>query len=402
MDNIITAIKENANKLLPRIIEVRRELHKHPELSFQEANTSERIKNFLLKERIDFTDGWAGYGIIATIKGKSDGSLRMFRADMDALPILEVNNVDYKSVNEGVMHACGHDVHTSSLLGMAAILNNLKDHLKGEIKLIFQPGEEKFPGGASIMIKEGLFRPSPPEFIIAQHVFPALPAGHVGFREGLYMASADEIYITVKGKGGHAATPHLCIDPILTASRVVTGLQEVISRHVDPMTPAVLTIGKIFSDGGATNIIPDVVHLAGTLRAMDEEWRHKAHKLIKDFVQSTCEASGATAEINIEVGYPSLRNDPGITSLCRQAAIRFLGKDNVHDLPQRMSSEDFAFYTHEIPGTFYRLGTGWEDVKKNFPVHSNRFDINEEALATGMGFMAFLAFVDHLHLPGQV
>ena len=399
MDKIIHEIKESANNLLPRIIEVRRELHKYPELSFQEANTSKRIKDFLKKEGIEFTEGWAGYGIVATIKGKSDGKVRMFRGDMDALPIKEENNVDYRSVNDGVMHACGHDVHTSSLLGMAVILNNLKDYLKGEVKLIFQPGEEKFPGGASMMIKEGLFRPSSPEFIVAQHVFPALPAGHVGFREGLYMASADEIYISVKGVGGHAATPHVCIDPVLTASRVVVGLQEIISRHVDPMTPAVLTIGKIFSDGGATNVIPDVVHLAGTLRAMDEDWRHKAHTMIRDFVQHTCEASGATAEIKIEIGYPCLKNDPHITSFCRQAAIQFLGQDKVHHLPRRMSSEDFAFYTHEVPGTFYRLGTGWQDENKNFPVHSNRFDINEEALATGMGLMAFMAFVDNSNLP---
>lgn len=395
--NLIPEIKATAKHLLSRIIDVRRDLHKHPELSFQEINTSKRIKDFLKKENIEFTEGWAGHGIVASIKGTHDGPSKMFRADMDALPIKEENNIDYKSVNEGVMHACGHDVHTSSLLGAAAIVKNLKQYLAGEIKFIFQPGEEKLPGGASMMISEGLFHPHPPKFIIAQHVFPSLPAGHVGFRKGLYMASADEMHITIKGKGGHAATPHLCIDPILIASRVIVGLQEIISRRIDPMMPAVLTIGKINSEGGATNVIPYVVHLAGTLRAMDENWRYQAHRLIKDFIEHTCAASGATAEIRIEIGYPSLKNDDYLTERCRQAAIHYLGAEKVHDLPQRMSSEDFAFYTHEVAGTFYRLGTGWENEDNNFPVHSNRFNIDESALETGMGLMAYLALDTDLH-----
>jgi amidohydrolase len=389
--NLIPEIKSAAKQLLPRITNVRRELHKNPELSFQEINTSQRIKEFLVQEGIEFSEGWAGYGIVASVKGIHAGYSKMFRADMDALPIKEENNIDYKSVNEGVMHACGHDVHTSSLLGAAAIVNKLKQNLTGEIKFVFQPGEEKLPGGASIMLSEGLFRPAPPKCIIAQHVYPSLPAGHVGFRKGLYMASADEIYVTINGKGGHAATPHLCIDPILIASRVIVGLQEIISRHVDPMMPGVLTIGKINSDGGATNVIPDVVHLAGTLRAMDENWRYKAHQLIKDFIVHTCEASGGTAEVRIEVGYPSLKNDDLLTDRCKEAAIQYLGQDKVHELPQRMSSEDFAFYTHQAPGTFYRLGTGGESEDINFPVHSNRFNIDEAALETGMGIMAYLA-----------
>ncbi|HUR32102.1 MAG TPA: M20 family metallopeptidase, partial [Saprospiraceae bacterium] len=260
-----------------------------------------------------------------------------------------------------------------------------------EVKLIFQPGEEKLPGGASLMIKEGLFDQSTPTGIIAQHVYPNLPAGHVGFRGGLYMASADEIYITILGKGGHAATPHLAIDPILIASKVVVGLQEIISRRTDPMSSAVLTIGKMNSDGGATNVIPDRVFLEGTLRAMDEDWRYKAHQMITDFVNHTCQAAGATAEINIEIGYPSLKNDETLTEFCMNAAYQFLGQDKVHVMPPRMSSEDFAFYTHSAPGTFYRLGTGWDDPSKNNPVHSNRFNIDESALATGMGLMAFIA-----------
>ncbi len=388
--DIISVIKSSANKYFPSVVEVRRDIHSHPELSFKEKRTSERVKDTLNQFGIDYSEGWAGYGIVASVKGNHKGPTVMLRADMDALPIHEETDLAYKSVHDGVMHACGHDVHTSSLIGVAAILQNNKEYLKGEVKMIFQPGEEKLPGGASMMIKEGLFKSQSPEWILSQHVFPSLPAGHVGFKSGLYMASADEIYITIKGKGGHAATPHLCVDPILIASRLVVGLQEVISRHIDPLSPAVLTIGKIYSDGGATNIIPDIVHLEGTLRAMDEKWRFNAHKIISDFVDHTCRASGATADTNIVIGYPSLKNDEAVTEMCKTGAIQYLGEDKVHDLPQRMSSEDFAFYTLEVPGTFYRLGTGWNDDKLNFPVHSNRFNVNEASLETGMGLMAYL------------
>lgn len=388
---LIPIIKASAKGLLDSIVNIRRDLHQHPELSFQEMRTSEIIKSFLAKHGIPYSEGWAGFGIVATIHGNTEGPLVMLRADMDALPIREENDVPYRSLEEGIMHACGHDVHTSSLLGTAVILNELKAHIHGEIRLIFQPGEEKLPGGASIMIDEGLFTVGKPDRIIAQHVHPPLKAGHVGFRSGLYMASADEIYITIKGKGGHAATPHLCIDPIVIAARVVTALQEMISRTKDPMSPGVLTVGRIFSDGGATNVIPDTVHMEGTLRAMDEHWRSDTHQRIKTLVDHICIASGATNETKIVTGYPSLVNDDKVTSMCREAAVQYLGEDKVHELPLRMTSEDFAFYTRLAPASFYRLGTGWEDPERNFPVHSNRFDINEEALETGMGLMAFIA-----------
>lgn len=388
---LITRIKATAKLLIPSIVNIRRDLHQHPELSFKEKRTSEIIKSFLAQHGIQFTEGWAGYGIVATIRGNTDGPLVMLRADMDALPIHEENDVPYRSAVDGVMHACGHDVHTSSLLGAAVILNELKANIRGEIRLIFQPGEEKLPGGASMMIDEGLFNVGKPDRIIAQHVHPPLQAGHVGFRSGLYMASADEIYITIKGKGGHAATPHLCIDPIVIAARVVTALQEMISRSKDPMAPGVLTIGRICSDGGATNVIPESVHMEGTLRAMDERWRLETHQRIKTLIDHICVASGATCEAKIVTGYPSLINDDKVTSMCREAAIQYLGEDKVHELPLRMTSEDFAFYTQLAPASFYRLGTGWEDPERNYPVHSNRFDINEDALETGMGLMAFIA-----------
>ena len=388
---IIAAIKERAGIYFPEILKLRRDLHQHPELSFQEVRTSQRIIEFLKEHDIAFTDGWAGHGVVATIHGAEKGPAFMMRADMDALPIQELNEVPYKSENPGVMHACGHDVHTSTLLGTAAILNELKHLLKGSIIFIFQPGEEKLPGGASIMIREGLLKTFQPFAAVAQHVFPSLPAGHVGFREGMYMASADEIYITVNGKGGHAATPHVCVDPIVIASRIVIQLQEIISRHLDPVLPGVLTIGKIYSDGGATNVIPDKVFMEGTLRTMDENWRKKAHQLINNAVDHLCKASGATADVRIETGYPSLKNDPRLTHLCRNAAIDYLGAEYVHELPSRMSSEDFAFFSNALPATFYRLGTGWSDPNRDYHVHSNRFDINEKAIETGMGLMAFIA-----------
>ncbi len=397
LDAFATQIKDAASRLLPVIIALRREIHAHPELSFEEKNTSDRIQKFLTEHQIAFTTGWAGHGVVASIKGDTDGPTIMLRADMDALPIQEANDVPYKSKRKGIMHACGHDVHTSSLLGAAAILQSIRRELKGEIKLIFQPGEEKLPGGASIMIHEGLFHHEP-ACIIAQHVHPPLPAGHVGFKEGLFMASSDELYITLHGKGGHAATPHLCVDPILMASRVVVALQEIVSRHLDPMMPAVLSIGRIYSDGGATNVIPDSVILEGTFRAMDETSRYKAHDLIRQIVTNTAESAGGNADIRIEIGYPSLVNHPEVTSMCRTAAIQYLGADKVHELPARMSSEDFAFYTHQVPGSFYRLGTGWTQVDRNFPVHSNRFDIDEAALETGMGLMAYIA-LSHLRNP---
>ena len=392
MDNHrVSKIRQLAKEFFPRIVEIRRELHQHPELSFNEAMTARRIMDILSKEKIGFTDGWAGHGIVAEIKGQQTGPTVMLRADIDALPIQEENEIEYKSVNDGVMHACGHDVHTSSLLGAAMILNHFKSEMNGTVRMIFQPGEEKLPGGASMMIKEGLFHPDPPQCIIGQHVFPALPAGHVGFREGQYMASADEIYVTINGKGGHAATPHVCIDPILIAARVITGLQVIISRHVDPMTPAVLSIGKVYSVGGATNVIPDKVYLEGTLRAMDEKWRYEAHHMITNLIDHICQSSGAHADIRLQIGYPSLYNNEKVTAQCREMAIQYLGADKVHELPQRMSSEDFAFYTQLVPGTFYRLGTGRNDGGENYPVHSNRFNIDETSLETGMGLMAFMA-----------
>jgi len=388
--DIQQSIKDSAKQLLPEVIRIRRDVHQHPELSFNEIETSKKVQAFLTQRQIPFTTGWAGHGVVAHIEGKQPGPRVMFRADMDALPILEKTEVSFQSSRPGIMHACGHDAHTASLLGAVAIINEYRDQLHGTVQFIFQPGEEKLPGGASIMIKEGLFEKNKTEWIAAQHVFPPLSAGHVGFRKGLYMASADEIYITIIGKGGHAATPHLCIDPIPIAARIISALQELISRTLDPTLPGVLTIGKISTEGGATNVIPDKVYLEGTLRAMSEEWRMQTHRRLKQLVDEICSASGAKADVRIEIGYPCLRNDDVVTDMFKKKAIEFLGSDKVHDLPIRLTSEDFAFYTQKVPATFYRLGTGFPG-RENPSVHSNNFDIDESALETGMGLMAYVA-----------
>jgi len=290
------------------------------------------------------------------------------------------------------MHACGHDVHASCLLGAARILNDLRDQFTGTIKLIFQPGEEKHPGGASLLIAEGVLDNPRPEAIFALHVFPELPTGYVGFRGGQYMASADEIYITIHGKGGHAALPHETVDPISIAALVITGLQQVISRKGNPLIPSVLTFGAI-NGGKATNVIPDKVEILGTFRTMDEPWRYQAHQYIKDFVTQTCAAYGATANVDIPVGYPSLFNDPALTDKARALAVQYLGDQFVNDLKLRMAAEDFSYYTHQVPGCFFRIGTaGPAGDAYTAPVHNARFDIDEEAMGTRMGMMAWLAW----------
>ena len=385
---MIDQIKKIASKHLAETIKSRRFLHQNPELSFKEYNTSKYIQSILTKNKIPFTNGHVETGIIATIEGENPMDHEvLLRADMDALPILEENKVDYCSINKGKMHACGHDVHSASLIGTALILNELKSNFNGTIKLVFQPGEEKIPGGAKLMIKEGLLQNNP-QACIAQHVYPDLPTGKVGFRSGTYMASADEIYVTIKGKGGHAALPHLLNDPILMASQIVTNLQQIVSRYNKPDNPSVLSFGYVKADG-ETNIIPDIVTLKGTFRTFDEIWRFKAHNKMKEIANSICEAAGGSCDFDIKVGYPFLVNDENITKLSKDAAQKFLGVENVVDLDLRMTSEDFAFISQKSPSCFYRLGTG--DGKSIRRLHTSTFDIDEKCLSISSGLMAYIA-----------
>lgn len=387
---ILELVKAEAKILLPQIIDIRRYLHANPELSFEEQRTSEYIEKQLTELQIPYTSGWAGFGIVAEIRGTSSKTLAL-RADMDALPIREENRVTYASRNEGVMHACGHDVHMASLLGTAKILKRLQEHLYCSVKLIFQPGEEKLPGGASKMIQEGVLSDPVPVSIFGQHVFPDLDAGKIGICSGLYMASADEIYIEVNGKGGHAATPHLNNDVILASSQMLINLQQIVSRNTNPVTPCVLSFGKINSKGGATNVMPSSVSMEGTFRTLDEKWRTLAHDQIYSICASTAKTFGVEVNVIIEKGYPCLYNDPELFNSFKTIAGAYVGAQNVVNIPQRMTSEDFAFYSQEIPAFFYRLGTGAKDGTKRDSVHTPSFDIDESALETGMGLMAYLA-----------
>lgn len=385
-------VKSLAKKYSKDVISIRRELHQYPELSFKEFKTSKRIEKILKKYKIPYKSGYAKTGIVVEIKGKNpDSKFIALRADIDALPIQETNKVSYKSKNDGVMHACGHDVHTASLLGCIRILNSIKSEFSGTVRCIFQPGEELLPGGASLLIKEGVLENPKPKSIVGQHVHPPLRAGKVGFRPGMYMASADEIYVTVTGKGGHAALPENVVDPILIASNLIVSLQQIVSRKAPPSIPTVLSFGKINSEGGATNIIPDIVRLEGTFRTFDEKWRKKAHKLMKKLAEQMAKSMGGTCDFHIANGYPHLLNNPELTQKLKGLSIEYLGKKNVVDLPARMTSEDFAFYSHIIPATFYRLGTGNHEKNITSPVHTSTFNIDESALEIGAGLMAWLA-----------
>lgn len=384
-------IKKLTSELLPYITGVRRHIHRFPELSFEEFETSNYIKQILQEKGINYTEGWVNTGIVATIEGSLPGPVRAFRAELDALPVQEKTNLTYKSEYDGKMHACGHDIHASALLGACIIAHQCRAYIEGTLQFIFQPAEEKLPGGASLMLSEKALGDTLPQSIIAQHVFPELPAGHVGICTGKYMASSDEIYITVQGKGGHGALPHLCIDPVVISSELITMLQSIVSRKANPFHPSVLTLGKIYSHGGATNIIPEKVSIEGTFRTMDENWRYKAHELIEKAVKELVSAHGATAEVKIKVGYPCLHNDEVLSRKVRSIMVDFLGEEKVHTIPQRMTSEDFAYFAQVIPACFYRLGVAYDDGRPAHGVHSPFFEADERALETAVGLMACLA-----------
>lgn len=387
MIDIKNKITEYAKSVKEEIIEIRSHLHKHPELSFEEFETSKFIQAKLDDYGISYKNGYVKTGIVGIIKGVNpQKKVIALRSDMDALPITENPENKHCSLNKGVMHACGHDMHIASLLGTAKILNALKSEWEGSILLIFQPGEELLPGGARLMMEEGALQPKP-EWILGQHVLPDMPTGTVGFRSGMYMASGDEIYLTIKGKGGHAAMPHRCTDNVLIASHIIVALQQIVSRNCDARIPTVLSFGKIEANG-ATNIIPDEVKIAGTFRTMNEEWRAKAKQLITSIAQSTAKGMGAECEVDIRHGYPFLVNHENYTDKAKLDAISLLGEDKVVNMDIRMTTEDFGFYSQKYPTTFYRFGVKSD---KNGALHTSNFEANEEALETSIKTMAWLA-----------
>lgn len=384
-------VRQQAKKIQSKMIEWRRHLHQYPELSFEEEQTCRYVREQLTAMGIASTVV-AETGVLATIQGMAPNSrLVALRADMDALPIQEANEVPYRSQHNGIMHACGHDVHTTCLLGAAQLLHTHRDQWRGSVRLLFQPGEEKLPGGASMLIEAGVLTNPTPQAIWGQHVEPPLEVGKVGIKSGLFMASADELYLTVRGKGGHGARPHQTVDTILMASHLIVYLQQLVSRRADPLMPTVLSFGKIFSDGGATNIIPEQVTLWGTLRTFDEAWRATAQEWLRTAARAFCQSMGGDCEVDIQQGFPFVYNDPDLTAKTRQQMELYLGADNVVELPARMGGEDFAAYSQLMPACFYRLGV---QNPNGTGLHTPTFDVNENCLEVGAGLMAWLAMQD--------
>jgi amidohydrolase len=383
-------IRQRANNIADTLIQYRRHLHTHPELSFQEYETSAFIKARLDELGIAWK-AMAGTGVVALIKGEqpSDHVIAL-RADMDALPITEANNVAYASVNQGVMHACGHDVHTSSLLGTATLLQSMRTQFGGTVKLIFQPAEEKLPGGASLMIKEGVLKDPVPEIVIGQHVSPILEAGKIGIRSGKFMASMDELIVTVRGKGGHGAQPHLNIDPVMISAQILVALQQLVSRMANPTLPTVLSFGKVIANG-AINVIPNEVYLEGTFRTLDEGWRAEAHGRMKKMAQSIAESMGGSCDFKIQRGYPFLINEEKLTGQVTALAAEFLGERNIEAMDIWMAAEDFAYYSQETDACFYLLGIGNKEKGITSSLHTPTFDVDEKALITSVGLMTYIA-----------
>lgn len=387
---LISEIKKAAEAISAQVIANRRHLHANPELSFHEYETSAFIKEQLDKIGI----AWqriADTGVVAIVKGeKQSDKVIALRADMDALPITEANEVEYKSTKEGIMHACGHDVHTSSLLGVAAVLQSMKNKFGGIVKLIFQPAEEKLPGGASLMIKEGVLTNPAPLAVIGQHVMPSLPAGKIALRKGKHMASMDELFVTVKGKGGHGAQPQQNIDPVLITAHIIVALQQVVSRMSNPYMPTVLSFGKQIANG-AINVIPDEVYMEGTFRTMDEKWRDEAHEKIKKMAEGIAESMGGTCEFKIVRGYPFLVNEEKLTQQVYDFAKEYLGKENVEEADIWMAAEDFAYYSQATDACFYLLGVRNEEKGITSSLHTPTFNVDETAIKTSVGLMTYIA-----------
>jgi amidohydrolase len=392
MQDIKDYILNGSRELKEELIRLRRHIHTNPELSFEEHNTASFICTNLDRIGIKYRKGVAGTGVIGEIRGElKSNKVIGLRAEMDALPVTEMNISDYSSRNIGKMHACGHDAHVAMLLGTAHLLGTLIGKFGGTILFIFQPGEELAPGGARLMIESGAFNDPKPGIILAQHVLPELETGKVGYRRGRYMASSDEIYITIKGKGGHAALPGLTTDQIYIASNLITRLKDAISeaQSINEI-PTVLGFGKMVADG-ATNVIPAKVEIAGTFRTFDEKWRSDAKKLIRKISADTAREFGVAADVNIADGYPVLFNNEKLTDAAVKLSSDLLGRDRIESFDLRMSSDDFAFFSEAFPSVYYRVGIkkSGEQVKM---LHSSEFDIDEEGLVTGVANMSWLAF----------
>jgi len=392
MSGIKEIIIENSAELFNEAVDIRRHFHKHPELSYQETETSLYICNWLKKNNIEFRSGIAGTGIIASVKGKKDGKkVIAVRAEMDALPITEKNIFGFASINTGKMHACGHDAHMAMLLGSAKLLNNLKEHFGGTILLIFQPGEEKSPGGARLMIESGELNNPKPDMVIAQHILPELETGKVGYKSGRYMASCDEIYITITGRGGHAALPGLTTDQIYIASTLIIKLKDsMLKEQSINKIPTVLGIGRI-SGEGATNVIPEKVEIAGTFRTFDEKWRSEGLGLIRSVAGATALEFGVTIDVNIAEGYPVLHNDETLTASAINLSTELLGAERIETFDIRMSSDDFSFYSAIAPSLYYRVGIKKKgtEMKK---LHTPDFDIDENGMQTGIANLSWLIY----------
>lgn len=390
MPDLRQIILDGSEKLQTEVIGLRRHFHRNPELSYNEYKTSSFIEEWLKENGIPYRGGIAGTGIIATVSGTAKGKRVIgVRAEMDALPVDERAENDFSSINKGIMHACGHDAHLAMLMGTGKLLNGMRDKFGGTVLLIFQPGEEKSPGGARLMIESGAFSDPKPDMFIAQHVLPELETGKIGYKPGRYMASCDEIYITVKGKGGHAALTALHTDQIYIASNLVVKLKNTMSeRQSARKIPTVLGIGRI-SGEGATNVIPEKVEIAGTFRTFDEKWRSEALNHIRLVADVIAREFGVNAEVRIAEGYPVLVNDEKITKAAVELSAGLVGEENIETYDIRMSSDDFSFYGALAPSLYYRVGIKKKgaEMKK---LHTPDFDIDEEGLKTGVANMTWL------------
>jgi amidohydrolase len=385
---MLSTIRSLSKEQFNQIVDLRRYLHQHPELSFKEANTAMRIAQELDNIGIPYFSGIGKTGIVAIINGNLKGPTIGIRAELDALPIHEQTGLEFSSINSDAMHACGHDVHMANLIGAAKILWKMRNDIKGKILLIFQPGEELLPGGALSIINSNVFQQNTPDLMLGAHILPELQAGKVGFHPGPYMASGDEIYLTVKGKGGHAAMPHTLVDPIVIASHIVLAMQQVVSRNAPIEVPTVLSFGRIVGNG-ATNVIPDKVDIEGTFRTMNEEWRAKAHKIISEKAKGIAQSMGGDCEVEIRKGYPALCNNPEFTALAKDYAKEYLGNKEVANLPIRTTADDFAYYAQSIPSVYFRVGSGFVNGG-NAGLHSANMIVNEHVIEHTGGLLAWL------------